>query len=257
MRATRVIRHKGTDIILYVGLIPPQYAASFIVTCTHELRPGTTVCLYCRHEAHLAREAGRRRTLARIALGIAAVAVLIGGGVTAAKFARGSAPDSAASTASDDVVPPVESAGMLSEKDDGLPGIRLLEAAPVPHLARSTYTPRIAVGRTDLGEGMFAVRVGDTVHVHFDTELGRTRRPPKFERTVRRTLPLVFGAAADALLARIPEGTITAGGDLVRDLPSTGIRLDAGPGLSVLIHPVTRPGRDGAIVVAYRVVGKQ
>ncbi|HET6680873.1 MAG TPA: hypothetical protein VFG84_06700, partial [Gemmatimonadaceae bacterium] len=96
---------------------------------------------------------------------------------------------------------------------------------------------------------------GDTVHVHFNTVLGRTRRAPKFERTVRRTLPLVFGAAADSLLALIPEGAMTAGGDLVRDLPTMGIRLDAGSGLSVLIHPVARPGRDGPIVVAYRVIG--
>ncbi|HET6679941.1 MAG TPA: hypothetical protein VFG84_01960, partial [Gemmatimonadaceae bacterium] len=71
------------------------------------------------------------------------MAVLIGGGVTVAKFAGGSAPGSAANGASADVVPPVESAGMLSEEDDGPPGIRLLEAAPVPHLARSTYAPRI------------------------------------------------------------------------------------------------------------------
>lgn len=226
------------------------------VTCTHELRPGTTVCLYCRHEAHQAREAGRRRTLIRAALATVALAALVAVGVTAAKVMRSATPATTTTLASADVVvPPVESAGMLPESDDGLAGVKLLEAAPVPRLSRTAHEPLIDVGRTNLGDGMFAVRTDDTVRVHFDTELARTRRAPKFERIVRRTLPAVYGPAADTLLALIPDGTLTAGGDLVRDLPATGIRLDAGTGLGIVIHPVTRPGRDGDIVISYTVVG--
>ncbi len=114
-------------------------------------------------------------------------------------------------------------------------------------------TPVIPEGRRDLNPAMFAERVGDTVVVHFDTRDTRTRRAEKFERTVRQTLPAVYGPLADSMLARVPEGTLASGGDLLADLPTRGIRLVAPNGSALMLHPQIRPGRDGPLVVSYRV----
>lgn len=121
-------------------------------------------------------------------------------------------------------------------------------AAPAP-----AVTPVIPEGRDDLDGAIYAVRVGDTVFVHFDTPVTRTRRPEKFERTVRQTLPAVYGPVADSMLAAVPDGALTAGGDLLADLPTRGIRLTAPSGTALTLWPQTRPGEDGPLVVTYRV----
>ena len=125
--------------------------------------------------------------------------------------------------------------------------------APAPP---ARYAPRIAEGRTPLGtDGLYAVREGDVVRVHFDTELGRTRRPAKFEQIVRSTLPAILGAAADSLLRQVPAGRIAASGDLLAELPTRGVELRHVDGRSLTVWPETRQGRDGLLVVAYRVKG--
>lgn len=125
---------------------------------------------------------------------------------------------------------------------------------PAAPPAKPRYTPRLAQGRTDLGsDGLYAVREGDLVRVHFDTDLGRTRRPAKFEQIVRATLPAIFGAAGDSLLRQVPGGRIASSGDLIVELPERGVELRHIDGRAVKVWPETRSGRDGPIVVSYRV----
>lgn len=120
--------------------------------------------------------------------------------------------------------------------------------SPAPAAA---ILPSIAEGRRELGDSMFAVRDGAQVTVYFDTETLRTRFDWKFEGVVRATLPLVFGADARTALDSVPSGTFVRGGDLMNELPTRGIPLKMGTH-TLRVWPVTRPGRDGPIVVAYR-----
>ena len=111
--------------------------------------------------------------------------------------------------------------------------------------------PIVSEGRSELPEGLSVVRVGDSLTVHFDTELGRTRIPEKFERTVRTTLPLLYGARAESLLAELPEGSIARAGELLTELPTRGVRIPTRDGWTLIVRPETRPGRDGPLVVRY------
>jgi len=159
---------------------------------------------------------------------------------------------------------------------DGGPAARLREAAavlrsivssPAAATAAPTTTtghpvaitggkrrlaPVVPEGRTELRDGMYAMRAGDTVRVVFDGIMTRTRRRDKFELTVRNTLPAVYGARGDSLLARVRPGELTGGGDLVAELPTRGIRLSLADGATLALWPETRPGRDGPLVVSYR-----
>ena len=119
--------------------------------------------------------------------------------------------------------------------------------APAPKLE-----PKIAEGRRNLAESMFAVREGPEVTVHFDTDAWRTRYDWKFERVVRSTLPILFGNVVRAALDSIPEGQLAAGGDLLTELTTRGIELPISEGQTLRLWPVTRPGQDGPLVVAYR-----
>jgi hypothetical protein len=97
------------------------------------------------------------------------------------------------------------------------------------------------------------------VTVYFDTPVTRTRRPEKFERIVRTTLPRIYGADSPAAAAvqAFPEGQLLASaGDLLTELPTRGLELPAGPGRALTLWPGTRPGEDGPLVVSYRVVMK-
>jgi hypothetical protein len=129
--------------------------------------------------------------------------------------------------------------------------------APPPAAAPAPVTPAVVPvvpeGRTELAGGIFALRSGDTVTVHFDTPEARTRRPDRFEQVVRSTLPLAYGTAADAFLASVAPGALIGAVDLVTDLPIRGLHLRASDGRALSIWPETRPGRDGPLVIAYRV----
>jgi hypothetical protein len=110
----------------------------------------------------------------------------------------------------------------------------------------------IRQGRTELKDSVLVERGGDSVIVDFDVVMMRTRRRDKFERIVRETLPAVYGARADSVLAAIPEGSLIGEGDLLTELPLRGIHLPLGAGYRLTLWPETRPGRDGPLVVSYR-----
>lgn len=241
-------------------------AAVFASPCPHELRPGTAVCLHCRREAREAHKARVRRIFLRVGATALALAACAAAAVaiqrppgTDRQSARGSgghpgqrgAPRQAGSVAA---------AANAREA----PPMYAATAAPSPRRAAppgqpsAPLRPAIAEGRTPLRDGMFAERRGDTVTVFFDTELARTRRPEKFEQIVRATLPAVYGPAADSLLAGVPAGAVASAGDLLTELPARGIHLPASGGRAALdLWPTTRPGRDGLLVVTYRVIASR
>jgi hypothetical protein len=112
--------------------------------------------------------------------------------------------------------------------------------------------PTIAEGRSTLGDSIAVERSGGDVTVSFDTETLRTRYDWKFEGIVRATLPLLFGDDARVALDSIRSGDLIRGGSLLRDLPTRGIRLALSGGRSLTVHPITRPGQDGPLVIGYR-----
>ena len=126
------------------------------------------------------------------------------------------------------------------------------KAAPVA-AASNAMKLEVPTGRSELRDSMYVERNADSAVVHFDTEMGRTRRRDKFETTVRTTLPLLYGARADSMLATLPEGGITGDHDLVSEVASHGVKLPVPGGGTLDLLPVTRPGRDGPLVVGYRV----
>ena len=205
-------------------------AENTTATCPHGLRPGTTVCLHCRQEARAAARQQRNQLVARfilIALSLGLVIALIVGGVMAI------APDGEAPADSARAV--VTTAGTTT--------------GAVPQQPKGLQ-PTVAEGRNDLVDSVYAVREGQQVTVYFDTETLRTRFDWKFEGVVRATLPLVFGQDARAALDSIPQGTWVRGA-LLTDLPQRGVPLTIGEH-RLRVWPITRQGRDGPLVVAYR-----
>jgi hypothetical protein len=201
-------------------------------TCPHGLRPGTTVCLHCRQDARAAARQRRTQLVARftlITLGVGLVVALIVGGIMA--------------IAPNGTDPMADSPRVIATTDSsGAP------AAPQPRGVQ----PIIGEGRNDLVDSVYALREGQQVTVYFDTESLRTRFDWKFEAVVRTTLPLIFGPDARTALDSIPQGTWVRGGALLTELPQRGIPLAAGEE-RLRIWPITRQGRDGPLVVAYRV----
>ena len=112
--------------------------------------------------------------------------------------------------------------------------------------------PIVAEGRTALRDGLVAVRTGDTITVHFDTPLLRTRQPLKFEQLVRATLPAIYGAAVEAVLATVAAGDLIRGVDPSSAPSAHGVYLPLAAGWSLALWPETRPGRDGPLIVTYR-----
>ena len=112
--------------------------------------------------------------------------------------------------------------------------------------------PVVAEGRTALREGIVAVRTGDTVAVHFDTPFIRTRQPQKFEQLVRSTLPAIYGAPVDSLLATVAVGELIRGVDPIAQTATHGVYLPLADGWSLALWPETRPGRDGPLIITYR-----
>lgn len=159
------------------------------------------------------------------------------------------APDASSSTATE----PTQSGNVVQASAQVVPRPASERIPLKPVAAPATrLEPRIAEGRRELTDSMFAVRDGQEVMVHFDTEPLRTRYDWKFERVVRSTLPIVFGSVVRAALDSIPEGHLATGGDLLTELTTRGIELPVGEGQTLRVWPVTRPGQDGPLVVAYR-----
>lgn len=151
------------------------------------------------------------------------------------------------STASETRSQPASSATADSVPEIAAP----LATAPSP-TEPPVSAPIVAEGRTELGDGLFAVREGKSVTVHFDVPQARTRRRDKFDRIVRATLPRVYGPVAQAVLDEIPQGQIVAVGTLPADLERSGLRIPLGDSASIELWPELRDARGGPLVVGYR-----
>ena len=237
--------------------------------CPHDLGPGTTVCLRCRQEERQRALARQKRMLMRSGLALAGVVVVAVTGNAAVRAVRASASarDHAplhllASTTSSSSVQqqgspaatPVVQASLVTPAPTAPTTPATLPAARTNPTTTpvSALTLKVPLGRSGLRDSMYVERDADSVVVHFDTELARTRRRDKFEATVRATLPVLYGAGIDAMLATLPDGAITGDRDLVSEVAVRGVRLPVPAGGTLELWPVTRPGRDGPLVVGYR-----
>jgi len=210
-------------------------------TCPHGKRAGITVCLYCRQEARIAARRRRNQMLMRaggLVVGVATLAgVLVATVIAIAPWSR-----SGDSQAAEVDLAPARAAVAASKP-----------ARPAAPRAPQALVPVVAEGRTDLGDSVYVERAGGEVTVHFDNSQLRTRFDEKFEHTVRTTLPQVYGADARAALDGVAEGTLVKG-DLITELPQRGIEVSLTSGRTLTLYPLTRPGQDGPLVVAYRAV---
>jgi hypothetical protein len=234
--------------------------------CPHELRPGTAVCLHCRREAREAHKARVKVILLRVGAAVLALAACAAVATavqrrpgtdrrSASSRPTGTPPRPAELSAAEPPAPaPAPAPAAVAAPTPAAPATRTPAYAATSPAVSSTLRPAVAEGRTELRDGMYAERHGDTVTVFFDTELGRTRRPEKFEQIVRATLPAVYGPAADSLLAHAPAGAVANAGELLADLPARGVHLSSPSGARLALWPTTRPGRDGPLVVTYRAV---
>lgn len=235
--------------------------------CMHEHRPGTTVCLHCRHAARGVARQRRKRLMLRGG-GVAVIATTVGavGVLSAAAIRAHTSPHkpehrvaSASLAPRDSEMSPATSVG--SKPPTPVPAAAIV-AAPQPALSvahsKAPFTPVVLQGQSTLPDGLMAVRADSLVTVSFDTPMIRTRIPAKFERLVRATLPAVYGRSIDSVLSKIPEGGIASQGDLVSELPTRGVRIPVNAEWTIALYPETRPGQDGPLVVRYRVsvVGK-
>jgi hypothetical protein len=222
-----------------ISISSMSHPSESVPVCSHGERHGTTFCVHCRYEARVAARKRRYRLAARVGV------LATGGGVLLALIIG-------ALTA---VAPDARSFGRgvgttVAARSDSPASRDRVAARKVPALE-----PSMRVGRRHLGDSIIAVRAGDSVIVTFDTDPLRTRFDWKFEGIVRATLPMVFGDEARAALDSIPNGRLVRGGDLLKELPARGIPLALGGGRALRIWPMTRPGRDGPLVVAYRASG--
>lgn len=218
--------------------------------CTHDLGPGTKVCLRCRQEQRDADRARQQRLVVKagvIGLGLV-FAYVAGASIVSAM--RG------ASAASRRTEPPTMLATTEVVQQGGHRGTDTPPVERAPAASRVVVPAPLSiivpVGRSDAPDSVILERTGDSVVVDFDTDAARTRRRDKFEHIVRQTLPLVYGPRIDAVLASVPVGTLATEGDLVAELPSRGIHLPLSDGWVLDVFPETRPGRDGPLVVSYR-----
>ncbi|MFI5249483.1 MAG: hypothetical protein ACHQTF_05925 [Gemmatimonadales bacterium] len=235
------------------------------VSCTHERRPGTAACLYCRREARLATRARHNRFFARtgtIGLGLVVIAMASVSGMKA--FTGWRPPAWVRNTASAVMIVQSRNPGtphlMLVSSDGRTPATHPPVVAsvspsilgPATRAVVPPLQPIVSQGTTMLPDSLVAVRSGDSVTLHFDTPGTRTRRPEKFEQIVRSTLPAIYGPSVGSLLARIPIGRLAQAGDLLTELPTRGVRLSLGAGWILGVWPETRTGHDGPLVVTYR-----
>jgi hypothetical protein len=255
-----------------------------VETCTHERRPGTTVCLHCRHAARIAARARRKRLMLRGSAVAIVLATLGAAGALGATAIRGrsasrnddratrvvaSASQPAPGTSSATTAPmsaaaraPAQSpgsgtvgSGMVGSgavAPQGEPSHITPAASSAALSSTALPTPIIPLGESPLRDGVRAVRDDSAVVLMFDTPDARTRIPEKFERFVRATLPQVYGAPADSALAHIPVGALAHQGSLLNELPIRGMRVALSGGWAIVLYPETRPGQDGPLVVRYR-----
>ena len=170
------------------------------VICSHELRPGTTVCWHCRHTARVAARARRKRVVLRVSAAGIVLATLGAAGALSASAIRGR------SAARPRVQSPAN--GVTARKAATRDSVALQAPAPnaaapvsptptvtrqasvVVH-ARAPFLPIVPVGASTLRDGPTVVRADSVVTLSFDIPLIRTRIPAKFEHLVRTTLPAI------------------------------------------------------------------
>lgn len=223
--------------------------------CTHERRPGTTVCVRCRHEARIAAQLRRKRLMLRGGAVGLVLATAVAAGLLSATAMRGKGADRRVA-ATEPAPAPVESvpptaAAVSVARPPTVSTPQKDSAAPV----RVTVVPMVPPGESPLRDGVTAVRVDSVVTVVFDIPMMHTRQAAKFEGVVRTTLPQIYGPAAEAALAKIPDGGIASQGELLTELPTRGVRIPLVPVSAGIIqlYPETKPGQDGPLVVRYRV----
>jgi hypothetical protein len=224
------------------------------MVCTHDLGPGTKICLRCRQEQRDVDRARQQRLVVKVGvIGLGLVFAYVAGAsiVTAVRGASTAARKTELPTmlATTEVVQQGGRRSVDAPRMERAPAASQV-AAPSPVSAPLSII--VAAGRTDTADDVILERTGDSVVVDFDTDAARTRRGDKFERIVRQTLPLVYGPRVELVLAAIPAGTLANDGDLVTELPVRGIHLALADGWMLDVFPETRPGRDGPLVVTYR-----
>lgn len=114
-------------------------------------------------------------------------------------------------------------------------------------------SPVLPMGQSELPDSVTAVRGDTEVVVSFDLMMVRTRRPEKFEQFVRATLPAIYGRPVRDILSKIPDGGLSAQGELLTELPKRGMHIPVGSDWMIRLYPETRQGHDGPLVVRYRV----
>lgn len=214
--------------------------------CSHERGRGTTICLRCRAEANSRASAKRLRLASRAIAAVSLTGVFVTGArALAARTAIGN--NAVSVHSSSHTSSPTSSSARLATLAE-----RPAVVLPV-QASHARVLPTVQAGRTSLANGVYVERVGDSVTVHFDTPLLRTRRAAKFEEIVRRSLPAVYGVAADSALAGVADGAMLSESDLVNELPTRGLSLPSSMGTTLRVWPITRPGQNGPLVVSYRV----
>lgn len=226
-----------------------------IPACNHERRPGTTVCLHCRHAARLAAGQRRKKLLLRgsavaIVIGVVAVIGSFSTNALIGRFSRKSA-------ANDVPVQVVASASAptTSQSDSiAAPTNPVVQQgdATANASAIAPLIPVIPLGQSTLRDSVAAMRTDSAVMLSFDLPMLRTRMPVKFEIFLRSTLHQIYGKAIDSTLAGIPDGAIASQGDLIAELPTRGIHIPVNDGWRLDVFPEIRPGQDGPLVVRYR-----
>lgn len=233
------------------------------VICTHELRPGTTVCWHCRHTARVAARARRKRVVLRVSAAGIVLATLGAAGALSASAIRGRSAARPRAQAPANVVTAQQKAVAKDSVAVQVPASNAAapasttptvtqQASVVVH-ARAPFLPIVPVGTSTLRDGPTVVRADSVVTLSFDIPLIRTRIPAKFEHLVRTTLPAIYGRGVDTVLSKIAEGDIARQGDLLSELPKRGVRIPVNAGWMIALFPETRPGQDGPLVVRYRV----
>lgn len=224
------------------------------VVCTHERRPGTTVCLHCRHAALLVARAKFKRLMFRGTAVALVFATFIAAGALSATAIRGkNRRDSQRPQLPD--VQVISTADPVIASADGVPPApaAVAQQGAAKEAGGAPLVPVLSTGETPLGHGVVATRGDSAVLLSFDTPENRTRVPEKFEQFVRTTLPAVYGPDARAILGRVPRGGIARQGSLLYELPLRGVRIAVNDAWNIRLFPETRPGQDGPLVVRYRV----
>jgi hypothetical protein len=204
------------------------------------------VCLRCRHDALEAARLRQRAVITRVGGAAAAAALVIAVTAVGVSVARGRLPVATQHTAS----------APAAHDSVRLEGEAIADGAIAPvveHQRPAVVTPVLPSGRTVLADSAIVSVTDSLVAVDFDEIMLRTRRPVKFENFVRSTLSAIYGAPVRRALDALPDGAIASQGDLLTELPHTGVRIPLDSGHVMMVWPETRPGEDGPLVIRFRV----